>query len=160
MPKPWYSGGAERLIVDAAVELATRGHNVHVFTSHHEKSRCFEETVSGTGFSLFFATNFILFYFLAAFSFLGNLDPSKTNTVQVSFRLQSMVPSYRGMFSIVFTQCVHIFGVFLLRFVYCLCILLLILYSQIRSLLSFHSWSWKSHQRFIIFQTNFEFKII
>ncbi|XP_022848494.1 alpha-1,3/1,6-mannosyltransferase ALG2-like isoform X1 [Olea europaea var. sylvestris] len=40
-------GGAERLIVDAAVELATRGHNVHVFTSHHEKSRCFEETVSG-----------------------------------------------------------------------------------------------------------------
>ncbi|CAI9784265.1 unnamed protein product [Fraxinus pennsylvanica] len=40
-------GGAERLIVDAAVELATRGHHVHVFTSHHDKTRCFEETVSG-----------------------------------------------------------------------------------------------------------------
>ncbi|CAA2953446.1 alpha-1,3 1,6-mannosyltransferase ALG2 [Olea europaea subsp. europaea] len=40
-------GGAERLIVDAAVELATRGHKVHVFTSHHDKTRCFEETVSG-----------------------------------------------------------------------------------------------------------------
>ncbi|CAF2065618.1 unnamed protein product [Brassica oleracea var. botrytis] len=40
-------GGAERLIVDAAVELASQGHKVHVFTSHHDKSRCFEETLSG-----------------------------------------------------------------------------------------------------------------
>ncbi|KAM0997996.1 hypothetical protein ACFX13_007914 [Malus domestica] len=40
-------GGAERLIVDAAVELASHGHKVHVFTSHHDKNRCFEETVSG-----------------------------------------------------------------------------------------------------------------
>ncbi|PKU71238.1 alpha-1,3/1,6-mannosyltransferase ALG2 isoform X1 [Dendrobium catenatum] len=40
-------GGAERLIVDAAVELASHGHNVHVFTAHHDKSRCFEETMSG-----------------------------------------------------------------------------------------------------------------
>ncbi|KAH7676898.1 GDP-Man:Man(1)GlcNAc(2)-PP-dolichol alpha-1,3-mannosyltransferase protein [Dioscorea alata] len=41
-------GGAERLIVDAAVELASFGHKVHVFTAHHDKKRCFEETVSGT----------------------------------------------------------------------------------------------------------------
>ncbi|KAI3466038.1 hypothetical protein Pfo_022701 [Paulownia fortunei] len=41
-------GGAERLIVDAAVELSSNGHNVHIFTSHHDKTRCFEETVSGT----------------------------------------------------------------------------------------------------------------
>ncbi|XP_051116506.1 uncharacterized protein LOC127241481 [Andrographis paniculata] len=40
-------GGAERLIVDAAVELSANGHNVHIFTSHHDKTRCFEETVSG-----------------------------------------------------------------------------------------------------------------
>ncbi|WCJ25007.1 Alpha-1 3/1 6-mannosyltransferase ALG2 [Euphorbia peplus] len=40
-------GGAERLIVDAAVELASHGHNVHMFTSHHDKNRCFEETISG-----------------------------------------------------------------------------------------------------------------
>ncbi|KAJ0979660.1 hypothetical protein J5N97_015134 [Dioscorea zingiberensis] len=40
-------GGAERLIVDAAVELATVGHEVHVFTAHHDKNRCFEETVAG-----------------------------------------------------------------------------------------------------------------
>nr|XP_043616974.1 alpha-1,3/1,6-mannosyltransferase ALG2-like [Erigeron canadensis] len=41
-------GGAERLIVDAAVELASHGHNVHIFTSHHDTSRCFEETLAGT----------------------------------------------------------------------------------------------------------------
>lgn len=41
-------GGAERLIVDAAVELVSHGHNVHVFTAHHDKRRCFEETVNGT----------------------------------------------------------------------------------------------------------------
>ncbi|KAL3631474.1 hypothetical protein CASFOL_024458 [Castilleja foliolosa] len=41
-------GGAERLIVDAAVELSSKGHNIHIFTSHHDKTRCFEETISGT----------------------------------------------------------------------------------------------------------------
>ncbi|KAK7272767.1 hypothetical protein RJT34_29590 [Clitoria ternatea] len=40
-------GGAERLIVDAAVELASHGHKVHIFTAHHDKNRCFEETVAG-----------------------------------------------------------------------------------------------------------------
>lgn len=40
-------GGAERLIVDAAVELASHGHNVHIFTAHHDRNRCFEETISG-----------------------------------------------------------------------------------------------------------------
>lgn len=40
-------GGAERLIVDAAVELATHGHSVAVFTAHHDRSRCFEETICG-----------------------------------------------------------------------------------------------------------------
>ncbi|OVA15160.1 Glycosyl transferase [Macleaya cordata] len=41
-------GGAERLIVDAAVELASHGHNVRVFTAHHDRNRCFEETLDGT----------------------------------------------------------------------------------------------------------------
>ncbi|GAB2278040.1 hypothetical protein Dimus_012739 [Dionaea muscipula] len=40
-------GGAERLIVDAAVELVSHGHDVHVFTSHHDRIRCFEETLGG-----------------------------------------------------------------------------------------------------------------
>lgn len=41
-------GGAERLIVDAAVELSSHGHNVHIFTAHHDRTRCFEETLAGT----------------------------------------------------------------------------------------------------------------
>ncbi|XVF01939.1 hypothetical protein REPUB_Repub04eG0133000 [Reevesia pubescens] len=40
-------GGAERLIVDAAVELSSHGHNVHIFTAHHDKNRCFEESHAG-----------------------------------------------------------------------------------------------------------------
>ncbi|CAI7909741.1 unnamed protein product, partial [Closterium sp. NIES-54] len=41
-------GGAERLIVDAAAELASRGHSVRVFTAHHDPARCFPETIDGT----------------------------------------------------------------------------------------------------------------
>ncbi|GAA5922357.1 hypothetical protein JCM3775_005702 [Rhodotorula graminis] len=44
-------GGAERLIVDAAVALQTRGHEVTVFTSYHEpgkEGRSFDETRDGT----------------------------------------------------------------------------------------------------------------
>lgn len=41
-------GGAERLIVDAALELKERGHSVHVFTAHHDRKRCFQETVDGS----------------------------------------------------------------------------------------------------------------
>ena len=40
-------GGAERLIVDAAAELAARGHVVDVYTSYYDPSRCFDETRSG-----------------------------------------------------------------------------------------------------------------
>ncbi|KAA6423682.1 MAG: hypothetical protein FRX49_06253 [Trebouxia sp. A1-2] len=40
-------GGAERLIVDAAVEVAEQGHIVHVYTAYHDVHRCFPETVSG-----------------------------------------------------------------------------------------------------------------
>jgi hypothetical protein len=38
--------------VDAAVELASRGHKVHIFTAHHDKNRCFEETIAGESISL------------------------------------------------------------------------------------------------------------
>lgn len=40
-------GGAERLVVDAAVELRSRGHDVDMFTCYHNPSRCFEETMAG-----------------------------------------------------------------------------------------------------------------
>lgn len=37
-------GGAERLIVDAAVALQKRGHDVILYTSHYSPKHCFEET--------------------------------------------------------------------------------------------------------------------
>ncbi|KAI8920923.1 alpha-1,3/1,6-mannosyltransferase ALG2 [Powellomyces hirtus] len=41
-------GGAERLVVDAAVGLQSRGHSIDMLTSHHDPSHCFEETRDGT----------------------------------------------------------------------------------------------------------------
>ena len=41
-------GGAERLVIDAAIALQNRGHQVQITTAHHDKSRCFEETRDGT----------------------------------------------------------------------------------------------------------------
>lgn len=40
--------GAERLIVDAASELADHGNVVHIYTAHHNPQHCFEETLGGT----------------------------------------------------------------------------------------------------------------
>ncbi|KAF8710845.1 Glycosyl transferase 4-like domain, partial [Rhizoctonia solani] len=41
-------GGAERLIVDAALGLQKRGHTVHIYTSYHDSGHAFEETTDGT----------------------------------------------------------------------------------------------------------------
>lgn len=41
-------GGAERLVVDAAVALKNRGHSVSFLTNHHDIEHCFEETRNGT----------------------------------------------------------------------------------------------------------------
>lgn len=41
-------GGAERLVVDAAVGLQSRGHSVVMYTSHHDPGHAFEETRDGT----------------------------------------------------------------------------------------------------------------
>ena len=40
-------GGAERLVVDAAVELQGRGHRVVLYTAGHDPARAFPETVDG-----------------------------------------------------------------------------------------------------------------
>jgi alpha-1,3/alpha-1,6-mannosyltransferase len=40
-------GGAERLVVDAAVELAQLGHTVDMYTAYYDPERCFDETRSG-----------------------------------------------------------------------------------------------------------------
>ena len=41
-------GGAERLVVDAAVAAQRRGHAVTIYTAHHDEARCFAETRDGT----------------------------------------------------------------------------------------------------------------
>ena len=41
-------GGAERLVLDAALHLQAVGHRVTFFTTHHDSGRCFEETRNGT----------------------------------------------------------------------------------------------------------------
>ncbi|GAB1313604.1 Alpha-1,3-mannosyltransferase-like protein [Madurella fahalii] len=41
-------GGAERLVVDAAVGLQKRGHKVVIFTSHCDPAHCFDEARDGT----------------------------------------------------------------------------------------------------------------
>lgn len=41
-------GGAERLVIDAALALKLRGYNVHFVTTHHDTNHCFLETKDGT----------------------------------------------------------------------------------------------------------------
>ena len=41
-------GGAERLIVDAALALKRRNHKVTIYTAHHDPNHCFPETVNGS----------------------------------------------------------------------------------------------------------------
>ncbi|EPS98405.1 hypothetical protein FOMPIDRAFT_148030 [Fomitopsis schrenkii] len=41
-------GGAERLVVDAALGLQKLGHEVVIYTSHHDPDHCFDETRDGT----------------------------------------------------------------------------------------------------------------
>lgn len=41
-------GGAERLVVDAALALKIRGHEVSFLTNHHDPGHCFKETSDGT----------------------------------------------------------------------------------------------------------------
>jgi alpha-1,3/alpha-1,6-mannosyltransferase len=41
-------GGAERLVVNAALHLQAVGHRVTIFTAHHDRVRCFEETRNGS----------------------------------------------------------------------------------------------------------------
>mgnify|MGYP002623809884 CR=1 FL=1 len=41
-------GGAERLVVDAAVELQERGHDIEIVTLQHDPDHAFPETVDGT----------------------------------------------------------------------------------------------------------------
>ncbi len=44
-------GGAERLIVDAAVGLQEQGSKVTIFTSHCDPNHCFEEARDGKNYA-------------------------------------------------------------------------------------------------------------
>lgn len=47
-------GGAERLIINYAVALQSHGHRVHIFTTQHDNTQCFPETIDGSiPFTLF-----------------------------------------------------------------------------------------------------------
>lgn len=48
-------GGAERLVVDAAVGLQERGHRVVIFTNHCDPKHCFDECRDGIYFTLCFS---------------------------------------------------------------------------------------------------------
>jgi alpha-1,3/alpha-1,6-mannosyltransferase len=41
-------GGAERAVVDAALALKSKGHEVRFLTAHHDPAHCFQETRDGT----------------------------------------------------------------------------------------------------------------
>lgn len=41
-------GGAERLVIDAAVGLQSLGHKITILTSYRDKAHCFEEARDGT----------------------------------------------------------------------------------------------------------------
>ncbi|KAK3090589.1 hypothetical protein FSP39_012936 [Pinctada imbricata] len=41
-------GGAERAVIDAALALKSKGHEVQFVTAHHDRSHCFTETKDGT----------------------------------------------------------------------------------------------------------------
>jgi len=39
-------GGAEKLIISLAISLIKNGHDITIYTSHHDKLHCFEETIN------------------------------------------------------------------------------------------------------------------
>lgn len=75
-------GGAERLIVDAAVGLQELGNKVTIFTSHCDPQHCFEEARDG----MFFAS--------ASVTTLAKIDRTvSTGTLDVRVRGNSLFPS-------------------------------------------------------------------
>lgn len=86
-------GGAERLVVDAAVGLQKRGHLVQVFTSSHHHNRCFQETRDGQlsihTFLFFFNSHHKPFHFVCLFVWVC---PPTTGTLNVNVLGNSIFP--------------------------------------------------------------------
>lgn len=51
-------GGAERLVIDAAVGLQNLGHKVVIYTSHCDPSHCFDEARDGIQFLYLFPVTY------------------------------------------------------------------------------------------------------
>lgn len=90
-------GGAERLVVDAAVGLQKRGHLVQVFTSSHHHNRCFQETRDGQlsihtflFFSILITNLSILFVCL--FGYVLQLQVRSTSTYSVTQSFLGLLP--------------------------------------------------------------------
>lgn len=89
-------GGAERLVVDAAVSLQQRGHEVVVFTSRHDPARCFEETRDGK--SLFLEAGHVSLADHGGDSYL-------TGTLKVHVLGNSIFPrNFMNSFNIIFAS--------------------------------------------------------
>lgn len=58
-------GGAEMLVVNIACALLELGHDVKIYTSHHDESRCFEATRKG-------GTLYIINQFISHLNVLNN----------------------------------------------------------------------------------------
>ncbi|KAF9973237.1 Alpha-1,3-mannosyltransferase-like protein [Actinomortierella ambigua] len=110
-------GGAERLVVDAAVGLQNLGHKVVMYTSHHDTSHCFEETRDGTltvrvgGNSIVPRTIFKRFYIVCAI--LRNLHlalsllllSSETFDIIIVDQLSVSIPLLRWTGAKIFFYC-------------------------------------------------------
>merc|ERR1712216_913518 len=38
-------GGAERLVLDAALALSSKGHSITIYTAHHDRQHCFDDSL-------------------------------------------------------------------------------------------------------------------
>ena len=107
-------GGAERLILDAALALKSQGYKITIFTSHRDPSHCFDEARDGTldvrvrGNTIFPATIFgrlkILFsvlrqlHLLISITFFGELARLKPDAFFVD-QLAAGIPFLRWKWS-------------------------------------------------------------
>jgi alpha-1,3/alpha-1,6-mannosyltransferase len=87
-------GGAERLVVDAAVELAQQGHTVDMYTAYYDPERCFDETRSGL-FAVITAGNWFPRHILGRFIALCAIIRCTLAALYLALRVWSgNIPDY------------------------------------------------------------------
>lgn len=87
-------GGAERLVVDAAVELAKLGHTVDMYTAYYNPERCFDETRTGD-FAVITAGNWFPRHILGRFIALCAIIRCTLAALYLAMRVWSgNIPDY------------------------------------------------------------------